>query len=233
MRGYDIILLDADQTLFDFHLAERGAFLSAMGRLGLPGEELLPRYVEINEGLWRALERGEITQETLKIERFRLLFAELGVSHDPAACSRVYLNALGDGCYLLPGAQALCEALAAAGRRLYIATNGIGAVQRRRLACSAICAYIDDIFISEELGSHKPEPDYFDKLFARLGDPDRGRAILLGDSIASDMRGGRAAGIATCWLNPAGLPCPEPALCDYEIRALEGFLPIALGQADG
>ena len=225
---YDILLLDADGTLLDFEVAESGAFSSTMQRHGFartPGD--YDMYRAINKGLWEALERGETTQQRLKVERFARLFARLGYRADCEGFHRDYMDALSEGHALMPGALALCAALARRGR-LYIATNGVAATQRRRLAACGLAEYITDVFISEELGAHKPDAAFFDALFARLGYPERERAVILGDSLSSDMQGGRNAGIATCWYNPQGLPCERPALCDGQITALEEF-PAFLG----
>ena len=38
--------------------------------------------------------------------------------------------------------------------------------------------------------------------------------------MTSDILGGKNAGIATCWVNPKGLPAREDIRPDYEIPAL-------------
>lgn len=230
MRSFDIILLDADDTLFDFEKAEAGALRRSLEEFRLPySEETHRLYHRINQSLWAALERGETTQSALKTERFRLLFEALGVTADYTAFNQFYALALGDGHFTFAGAAELCKALCGAGCVLYLATNGIAATQRRRLEHADVRPYIRDIFISEELGFHKPDTRFFDALFARLGITDRSRSILLGDSLTSDMRGGHSAGIATCWLNLRHTPCAAPELCDYQIENLCEFLPIVRG----
>ncbi|WP_312642692.1 YjjG family noncanonical pyrimidine nucleotidase [Hydrogenoanaerobacterium sp.] len=228
--NYDIILMDADETLFDFEQAEAHAFRHAMEEFHLPyHEEDRLLYRTVNQSLWDALERGETTQDALKVERFRLLFEQLGFTVDCEAFNHTFLNALSDGYFTIDGAAQLCKTLHEAGCKLYIATNGIGTTQRKRLAHSDIHSYISDLFISEELGFHKPRAEFFDALFAKLEITDRSRAILLGDSLTSDMQGGKNAGISTCWFNPRRTPCPKPQLCDSEIHTLTQFIAIVTG----
>lgn len=230
MPRYDIILMDADGTLLDFGRAEAQAFQRTMAHYGLDGSrENHLLYHVINEGLWKKLERGETDQESLKTERFRLLFERMGVTADCEAFAHDFLGALGDGGFIIDGADELCKTLHTMGCKLYIATNGVAATQRSRLSLSGLEPYIDELFISEELGCHKPDPQYFNQLFARLGNPPRSSAILLGDSLSSDMKGGKNAGISTCWFNPYHLENPDPALCGSEIQSLDEFAAIVLG----
>ncbi|MEG1748043.1 MAG: noncanonical pyrimidine nucleotidase, YjjG family, partial [Oscillospiraceae bacterium] len=102
---YQYILLDADNTLFDFDSAEHCALLGALGALGIhcpPETEAL--YRACNAPLWEAFHRGEITQDFLTTERFRLLLDGLGMDGDPAAVNEDYLRRLGECSQLLPGA---------------------------------------------------------------------------------------------------------------------------------
>ncbi|WP_195282480.1 YjjG family noncanonical pyrimidine nucleotidase [Harryflintia acetispora] len=229
MPRYDILLLDADGTLFDFERAEREALFAALRARGIvPGERHLAAYREINEGLWRRFERGELQKEELLRLRFSLYFEEMGIGEEPRRFNEEYLDELKKGAFLLPGAQELCERLHGC-CRLCLATNGVSRVQRGRLRRSSIAPFIHDLFVSEDLGAQKPQAAYFDRVFARLGRPPRERVIILGDSLTSDMRGGVDYGIATCWLNfgrhrAPGLPVT------YQIHALEEFVPIVLDE---
>lgn len=78
-RKYDIILLDVDGTLLDFGLAEKLGMAAVLRAYGLePTGERLALYHDINEGLWSAFERGEVTKDRLVWERFQIFFGRLG-----------------------------------------------------------------------------------------------------------------------------------------------------------
>lgn len=226
--GFQTVLMDADGTLFDFHAAQRQALQNTLSAYALPfSEETLTLYDTLNEGLWRQLERGEITREQLLGCRFQLLFERLGVAVDSARFNEDYLLALAEGAFLLPGALELCRQLHGC-RRLYLATNGVQAVQEKRLRLSALAPYIDDIFVSEDIGFTKPDPRYFDGVFRRLGNPSRESAIMLGDSLGADILGAAKSGIASCWFCPDRGIQPDIVQPDYRITQLEEFLPIVL-----
>ena len=210
MPRYDYILLDADMTLFDFERSEQEALREVLTARGYPTDrETVALYLRINSALWDANARGEVDQDFLTVERFAAFMRVKGGSHDPRQFNRDYLDSLGRHAYLLPGAEGFCRALAAAGCELAIITNGLPAAQWGRFNASPLKGLIPHMFVSMELGCQKPQREYFDRVCAALGITDRRRAVVVGDSLKTDIRGGLNAGIDTLWFNPGGLP-PDP-----------------------
>ena len=117
---YDILLLDADETLMDFPAAERQALQRTFADHGLTFTQATDDlYQQINQSLWRQFERGEITRPQLLATRFAKLFEELATPGiDTDAFNREYLHNLGYGTQPLPHALELCQALSALGCRL-------------------------------------------------------------------------------------------------------------------
>jgi HAD superfamily hydrolase (TIGR01549 family) len=109
---------------------------------------------------------------------------------------------------------------------LALVTNGLSDVQRARIERLGLGRYFDAIAISSELGSAKPAPAIFEFALAGLGAPARATALMVGDSLTSDIRGGRNAGIATCWYNPHRRPCDQDGLVDHEIATLDALLDV-------
>ena len=103
-------------------------------------------------------------------------------------------------------------------------TNGITRVQKARLRESPLAPLIAGIFVSEEAGAAKPSPAYFDYVFARIGEDRRRDCLIVGDSLTSDMAGGIAAGIDTCWYNPARRALPPGMRVTFRISSLEQLL---------
>lgn len=207
MRRYDFVLLDADNTLFDFDRAEHEALKRALEERGYPfNGDTEALYLSINRALWEAFDRGEAEQKWLVVERFRRLDAALGGSNDPEAFNADYLTYLGQGAYLLPGALELCRALKEAGCTLAIATNGVARVQHARMDACPLAGLIDGLFISEELGAQKPLPGFFQPMLERLGVTDKARCLMVGDNLGSDILGGLNAGLPTVWYNPHNKP---------------------------
>jgi YjjG family noncanonical pyrimidine nucleotidase len=230
MTPYDWILLDADNTLFDYNKAESVALENTLTHFGISGgPQALEAYRRVNGALWQAFERGEVDQETIKIQRFRALLAELTPAATPAIdasdVAARYLVNLSHGNFLLDGALELVTSLANR-FQLAVLTNGLTAVQRARISKSPLLPYLQHIIISEEVGASKPRPDIFDIAFSRMGQPARRQVLMVGDSLTSDMRGGHDYGLDTCWYNPAGDPNDSGIPLTYEIQQLADLPPL-------
>lgn len=228
MSAYRVILFDADNTLFDFSRAEREAIANTLTYCGIaPTNALIQAYSEINDRMWKRLERGEIAKEALREARFDEFCKTFGFRVDVPQMARVYLEFLSEKSYLIEGAKEICAALASR-YRLYIVTNGIKIVQRRRFSACELKPYFSDIFISEELGFEKPHSGYFKALAERVPQFTPQTALIVGDSLTSDIKGGIAAGLDTCWYNPHRLENRENLPITYEIKALQELAPVLL-----
>ena len=224
---YPYLLFDADDTLFDFPRASARAFSIMCARHGIPDTpEVYQIYHEINLELWTAFDRGEVTKEFVTLERYVRFLRALGSAEDPARCNADYLSALGEGVYPLPHAEEVCRTLAQRGHRLYIVTNAVAAVQRSRLHRSAVAPYITDAFISEDAGASKPSAAYYDYVRRCLPDLTAENSLVIGDSLATDIRGANNAGLQCCWFNPGVKLRPEDLRIDYEISDLRELLEI-------
>lgn len=215
------VFLDLDDTILDFSAAEAAAISKTFRQVGLnPTEELLAAFRRHNLHQWEAFERGEISREDVLVGRFTLLFRELGLSLDPAATEDIYRGYLGIGHYFVEGAEDILAYLAPK-YDLYLASNGVAATQYSRLESAGIRRYFKEIFISEVTGAHKPDRAYFDYCFRHIPGFDPAAAIIIGDSLTSDIQGGKNAGIATCWFNRAGKAPRQDIVPDYEIHCWE------------
>lgn len=224
---YAAVLIDLDHTLLDSDASEALAFTRALDAAGVaePARHL-PAYIEINRALWAQVERGEITTGEVRVTRFARLIAATGIDAAADALADQYAVGLGAAGELYPGALELLDALAGSPRvSLALVTNGLSEVQRARIARLGLARYFTAIVISSEIGVAKPAPAIFDHALAGLGDPPRSAALMVGDSLTSDMRGARNAGIATCWYNPARRPGGD-GLVDHQITDLRDLLAV-------
>ena len=217
---FEFLFLDLDDTILDFQKAEAVALSKTLRSFGLePTETVLKRYNLINKAHWEALERKELTREQVLVGRFHVLFEEMGITVEPVKVARTYENNLSIGHWFLPGAEEAVERLSKK-YKLYLASNGTAKVQAGRLKSANISRFFQEVFVSQELGANKPSLEYFEKCFARIPGFEKAKAIIVGDSLTSDILGGQNAGIATCWVNPHHKPRREDIRVDYEIEAL-------------
>ena len=220
MKQYKTILLDADGTIFDFDKAETYALQNALSTHGYEcTSEVLCEYKRINASLWALLEQGKTTQSQIKPRRFEMLFESLGFSEDSSGAAASFIEYLSQGAFFLDGAVDILEYLSAK-YPLYLVTNGITKVQQSRYELAGLGRYFKEAFISESMGVSKPYVEYFNQVFDAIGLKDKNSAIIIGDSLTSDIRGGNNAGIDTCWYNQFGKQNDTGITPTYEISAL-------------
>ena len=217
----EFLFLDLDDTILDFQKAEHIAVRKAIGQAGVePTDEICARYSAINKAQWEMLERGQTTRAEVLVNRFGLLFEELGVSVDKVAVARNYERLLGIGHWYLPGSEETVKQVLFGKYRLFLASNGTASVQHGRMTSAGLYPYFERVFVSQEIGFNKPSREYFDRCFARIPGFDPSRAMIVGDSLTSDILGGINAGIQTCWVNPGHKTAPEHIRPDYQIERL-------------
>jgi len=220
------VFLDLDDTLFDFHEAERIAIGETLSHFGIePTKKNVRRYSEINKECWLMLERGEKSREEILVLRFERLFSELSVNVFADDVRDYYEQRLSLGHIFVEGAQELLEELYGK-YKLYITSNGTARVQNKRIALSGIAKYFDEIFVSENIGANKPSEAFFDGCFARMPDALREETIIVGDSLTSDIAGGIAAGIHTCWFDKGCVGDSSASGYEYRITSLGELIPL-------
>ena len=225
----EFLFLDLDDTILDFHKAERIAISKTIRDFGVePTEEVLHRYHIINKWHWEQLELGTMTRAEVLLGRFAMLFEERKIPVDPEAVARAYEKNLGIGHWFLPGAEEAVETLSKK-YRLFLASNGTASVQKGRMTSANLYRFFEKVYVSQEIGHNKPSKAYFDACFAEIPDFDPEKAMIVGDSLSSDILGGINAGIKTCWVNPTHGAAKEGICPDYEIEALHQ-LPALLEQ---
>ncbi|MBQ8509055.1 MAG: YjjG family noncanonical pyrimidine nucleotidase [Clostridia bacterium] len=228
---YTTLLFDADMTLFDFDGAETEAFGIVMAKYGIQYTDAdLTRYKAINAALWERFNSGEITKDYLQGARFTQFIATFGdryASLDGKVLNNAYVEALSECSQLLDGAAEVCRRLSEK-YELYIVTNGISRVQHKRFDASVIKPYFKGIFVSEDAGAPKPMKRYFDYVFAAVGEEKRALSVIIGDSLTTDMAGGRTAGIDTVWYNPAHTVNHTDITPTYETANYEELLALFL-----
>lgn len=216
----DTLFLDLDDTILDFHKAEAVAIAKTFRSLDIePSEENISLYSRINDSQWKRLEKGELTREEVLSKRFSLLFEALGIERSVAMARQLYETLLGQGHFFIDGAETLLRDLCGK-YRIYIASNGTARIQKGRIESSGIAKYVDRIFISSEIGVNKPSKEFFDYCFDAVGGVDRERTLMVGDSLSSDILGGKNAGIKTCLYNPHKRENTTQIIPDYEIHNL-------------
>lgn len=221
-QKYTDLLFDLDDTLLDFGATETQALRLLFATYNLEMTPQLEKdYKKFNQSLWKKLELGTLSRKELLEKRFSTFFKEhLALDVDGIATGKQYTSFLAQGHQQIKGAKELLQDLKKADYQLHVVTNGNKNIQYKRLDDSHFNRFFDTIFISEEIGYQKPTKQFFEHVFNKL-DLVPNQAIIIGDSLSSDIKGGINAGIDTLWYNPAQITNNSTIQPTYEIHKLE------------
>lgn len=221
MKTYQTLFFDVDDTLLDFGAAEKAALRLLFEQQNIPlTDEIEAHYKKVNLGLWKSFEEGKLSRDEVVNTRFSKLFKEYGQEVDGVLLEKNYRAYLEEGHQLIDGALELITNLQHK-YDLYIVTNGVSKTQYKRLLASGLHPIFKNIFVSEDTGYQKPMKAFFDYVFARIPDFEVEHALIIGDSLTADIKGGQLAGLDTCWFNPAKKPNNTGIVPTYEIRKLD------------
>lgn len=218
---YRFLLFDADDTLLDFEAAERDGLAKMFSELGLTLDgERRKRYAVLNKSLWKRLDEGELTRDELLLIRFGKFFEQEGIDADGVLAEKIYRGHLSEGHETVAGAKELLEDL---GKKyeIYVVTNGLAQTQIRRMHESGLDRLVRGTFISEQIGFNKPELGFFEYVEKHIPNFDKSEALIIGDSLSSDIQGGINAGIDTCWFDRENRTVPSETLPTYKITELK------------
>lgn len=199
--GYKILLFDLDDTLLDFGANEADSLDKLFRHYGYTFSEELSRvYHSVNTQLWADYENGELALADVLNTRFSETMSRLGKTVDGAAWESYYRELLGNGCQLMEGALEVCRSLSAS-HRLFVVTNGVAQTQRKRVRQSGLAEFFEDVFDSQSIGFQKPSREFFDYVISHISDFNKREALIIGDTLNTDIKGGILSGIDTCWVN--------------------------------
>lgn len=218
--SYKILLFDLDDTLLDFSANETDSLNKLFQHYGYTfTDELFHVYNSVNKQLWSDYENGTIALDEVLNARFSETMLRLGEVVDGIEWEALYRELLGNGCQLIEGALELCQRLSVS-HRLFVITNGITQTQIKRLKQSGLHEFFEGIFDSQSIGFQKPTKDFFNYVMGHIQDFDLKEALIIGDSLTTDIKGGLLSGIDTCWINSKYQKSVEEIQSTYTVTSL-------------
>ena len=209
--NYKHIFFDLDRTLWDFDAAAEVAFERIYEKydlksLGIPSaHEFHEVYHPLNEQLWVLYRADQITKDELNRTRFLKPLEHYGI-HDIELADHLsedYVYWSPRIVRLVPGTMELLDYLKPK-YHLNLITNGFQEVQHTKLSGSGMEPYFETLTVSEEVGVKKPNPEIFHYAL-RKAQASAEESLVIGDEMAVDIDGARAAGINQIFFNPSGM----------------------------
>ena len=223
-KCYRHLFFDLDRTLWDFDAAAEVAFERIyeqyhLRELGIPSaHEFHMVYHPLNEKLWELYRADQITKDELNRTRFLKPLEHYGI-HDIALADHLsedYVYWSPRIVRLVPGTMELLEYLKPK-YHLHLITNGFEEVQHTKLSGSGMEPYFETLTVSEEVGVKKPNPEIFRYALKKAGATPE-ESLMIGDEMAVDIDGARAAGIDQVFFNATGQPAQGQ--CTFEVSSL-------------
>ena len=224
---YKFLLFDLDHTLLDFDAAEDVALTQLLKEERVADiQAYKDYYIPMNKTLWKDLEQKKITKQELVNTRFSRLFEHFGIEQDGTYLANRYQFYLAQQGQVFSGAMELLDSLIDRGYELYAATNGITTIQTGRLTQSGLAPYFNQVFISEQLKTQKPDALFYERIGQQIPGFSKEKTVMIGDSLTADIQGGNNAGIDTIWYNPHYLENKTQAHPTYEVDSYQALLEI-------
>lgn len=222
MKFNDIkaVFLDIDNTLLDFNKCSELAMQKAFAEHGLEYiEKVFPTFLNVNDGLWIKIEKGEYTREQLHKERWNIILSNLGYDYDGEKIEKSFLGNLYDCIVKIDGANEIVEYLSS---KYYLCTasNAPNDQQYNRLKLAGFYPFIKKVFTSEAIGFAKPLPEFFDACFKQIPEISPEQTVIIGDSLTADIKGGKDYGMKTVWYNHLNAETPEHIYYDAKVDKL-------------
>jgi len=209
---YNCLLIDVDDTILDFKAAEKLAFKKTHEDKGVSfTEDDYFNYHHLNIQLWKNFEKGLITLEDIKANRYKMYFESRGLNVDSADFQSAYENNLAYCAQVFDDEVMPTLDYISKRAEIYGVTNGLSHVQSRRLQLSGVDKYFTNCFVSEKIGARKPDKRFFDYVEDHVPCFDKTKTLLVGDSLTADIPAAQY-GYDTCLINRGGSPLSECAI---------------------
>jgi putative hydrolase of the HAD superfamily len=209
MKNITHIFFDLDHTLWDTDknakesLKELHNEIKIQEDFNVSFDLFHTTYQKHNDVLWKKYAKHEVSKEEVRINRFKFTLEELKIFDNTIneffASHFVSRTPLKKN--LIEGAIELMDTVKSR-YTLSIITNGFKEVQYIKMEESGLRKYFEHIFISEEVGFNKPNPDIFKFAMNKSGASIAENCLMIGDSLEADIHGAISAGMKAIYLSP-------------------------------
>jgi putative hydrolase of the HAD superfamily len=201
------LFFDLDDTLWDFESNSKLVITDLFIKYNLNSllnstfEAFFITYKKINAQLWQQYSLKLITKQYLRDYRFELSFNAFNYSNIELsiAFSTDYISMSPYGKKLIPKAIEVLDYLKPK-YNLHIITNGFKEVQYIKLNNCNLLPYFDQVIISEEHNTNKPDKKIFE-IAQQLAKANLNECLMIGDNFDNDVIGAKNAGWQAVWFN--------------------------------
>ena len=194
------VLIDIDDTIFDFEKCSKNAFKKTLKKLDLSYEEKDFSYFnKVNDILWTKQKLGDINIEEVFEHRSIMMSKYFELDIKKGLFNDLFVKFLYDEIEMVDEVEDLLSYLSDK-YLIFAASNGVYDMQVNRIKKSYLDKYFKDIFVSDKIGFEKPDKRFFQKIMniTKFSNDD---LIMIGDSIKSDIIGAKNSNIKSIYFN--------------------------------
>ncbi len=218
-----VILFDLDGVIFDFKKTEKHAIEKTFQHYQIPIDaSMIAYYHQLNDSMWKKFEQNQLTKDEVTFGRFKIFLEHYGYDIDAVRFAADFQNALASGYYLYDDAYDILETLSK-DYRLFAVTNGVSRTAYKRLDGTNTSQFFENVFVSEDLHAQKPSLEYFRQVMDAIEDFNPNEAILVGDSLTSDIQGAKNIHVYSVYLNRQHVKNETTIIPDKEIDRLDNL----------
>ena len=208
MKPYKVIFFDLDHTLWDYETNSCETLQELFESYDLKTTGVLDcttfqqQFKKVNTELWELYDRGLITSEVIRKERFKKILSHFEIENEEL-CEKLstdYLYACPKKGGLMPFTQETLTYLANH-YPMTIVTNGFEEIQNLKMAAGNLNSYFQHIVTSQKAGARKPSRQIFEYAM-KANNVRPHEVVMIGDNLITDIGGALNSSIDTIYFNP-------------------------------
>ncbi len=200
MKKYSSVFFDLDDTLLDTSGDEIRSIKKVFEKFNIPYSDDV-EYLYRNKVEWQTFTLGKYDEKAVFTNKFGQVLDMMQIKKNRREMLDMYFEVFCNSHKIISGAKKMLQSLKDSGYRLYITSNGYTDVQRKKLVDSKLDKFFNGVFVSEDIDYRKPSKSFFDYVFGRVPESNRGKVLVVGDAQSTDVLGAKNAGFDCCWYN--------------------------------
>ncbi|MDY2888155.1 MAG: YjjG family noncanonical pyrimidine nucleotidase [Candidatus Caccosoma sp.] len=224
INDFKYLLFDVDDTLLSFEKSERKALTLALNKYHIKAtNKLINDYHLINIKYWKMVEKGIISRDECLIKRFDEFLVKNNINVASIDFEDTYRYYLNKQAFLVKDAKLILKELEK-NKQIYAITNGVYKTQKYRIKKAKLEQFFIHSFISDEIKYNKPSKLFMDYVCSYIKDFNKDEALIIGDSLSSDIKLGINSNVKTCYFNFKRLKNNDEIKPTYVIYSLKELI---------
>lgn len=206
------LIFDLDDTIWDYQQNSKEALneLYSTFKLeeqGILDVDFLNTFRSVNGKLWDDYDKGIISRDVIRKQRFPKVFEKLSlkINGEAMQMQESFMKVCSTKPGLVRGVKQVLEQFRGK-YKFHILSNGFDEIQFIKLKSSGVDHFFDKVITSGRAGFRKPQPEIFEFALNEIG-ASKNECVMIGDNPVSDIEGAYNYGIDQIYFNTHKKSC--------------------------